>query len=367
MNDVERRYTRGLVEVRAEPDAPQQIGGYAAKFMRLSQNLGGFVEQIEPRFFAKSQADGWPGVMARYNHSDNMLLGTTAAGTLRLAVDATGLDYTVVPPSSRADVVELVQRGDVRQSSFAFRTFEDEWAQTEQGFPLRTLVSGALVDVAPVNSPAYPDTSTGLRSLAAQVGADPDEVLQAAAANELRRFFAHPPATVIDMHVNRNTPDEKLQEIARQAAEAALGNVEGGTEVRETVSDEPWSNFTPADYDIAQWRRACLIDTGEGAEDSKGRYKLPVREPDGDLNRNGVHAAAGGHGLGAVTGISDAQRTAAAKTLISLYRDQLTEDPPESLLAMAGMRSAGQGEAGGEVRAAMVALAAKQRPPYPLP
>ncbi|MDX2705810.1 HK97 family phage prohead protease [Streptomyces sp. PA03-6a] len=197
--DTERRFTRGLVEVRAdgEEQAPHmRVGGYAAKFNALSQNLGGFVERIDPSFFAKSEGDGWPDVMARYNHSDDYLLGTTTGGTLRLTVDGTGLDYQVDVPQTRADVYELVQRGDVSKSSFAFVTFDEDWAMTDQGFPLRTLLSGRLVDVAPVNTPAYTDTSTGLRSLADKVGADLAEVRSAAADGELKKFFAPKPAVI---------------------------------------------------------------------------------------------------------------------------------------------------------------------------
>src|SRR5436190_7521414 len=92
-------------------------------------------------------------------------------------------------------------------------------------------------------------------------------------------------------------------EVARAVAEA-------------TVSDTPWSKFSQADYTPEQWRRACLIDTGQGAPDSKDRYRLPVREPTGVLNRNAVHAAAGGHGVGAVKGVSADKKRAAARALI---------------------------------------------------
>lgn len=194
MSDAERRFTRGLVEVRAG-ETERKIGGYAAKFNTLSRNLGGFVERIDPAFFAKSEGDGWPEVMARYNHDDNRLLGTTEAGTLRLGVDGTGLDYEADVPASREDVMELVRRGDVRRSSFAFRTFEDDWSATPEGFPLRTLLSGALVDVAPVNAPAYMDTSTGLRSLADRAGAELAEVRAAADNGDLARFLGRPKGT----------------------------------------------------------------------------------------------------------------------------------------------------------------------------
>lgn len=112
-------------------------------------------------------------------------------------------------------------------------------------------------------------------------------------------------------------------------------------EKREALSDHAW-NFPQSAYTPEQWRHACLIDTGEGDADSKDRYKLPVRDPDGTLNRNGVHAAAGR--LDQVDGISDEQRTVAAKRLAAMYRDQLHEDPPPHLLEMAHERST-EGEA----------------------
>lgn len=188
MSDIERRYNPGVVEFRGK-DSGQTIGGYAAVFDRFSDNLGGFVERVAPGFFNKSAGDGWPGVIARWNHDDAYLLGTTAAATLRVGIDGTGLAYDVDPPRSRADVVELVQRGDVRQSSFAFIPYEDEWTTTEQGFPLRTLISGRLMDVAPVNTPAYPDTTSALRSLARRFEAELEDVRSLAGQGELRRFF----------------------------------------------------------------------------------------------------------------------------------------------------------------------------------
>jgi hypothetical protein len=188
MSEFERRYTAGKVELRARNEK-RTIGGYAAKFNTISQNLGGFVETINPTFFNQSRGDSWPDVLARYNHDDNMLLGTTAAGTLRLDVDQTGLIYEVDPPQSRSDIVELVERGDVQKSSFAFRVFEDDWGMSDQGFPQRSLIAGHLVDVAPVNTPAYLDTSAGLRSLANKFDAPLEEVRNLAQRDELRKFF----------------------------------------------------------------------------------------------------------------------------------------------------------------------------------
>jgi HK97 family phage prohead protease len=190
---IERRFTIVAVELRGD-SGKRNIGGYAAVFNKLSQNLGGFVEQLAPSAFNKSRGDGWPDVLARFNHEDAGLLGTTNSGTLKLKIDEFGLLYDVDPPTARSDIVELVQRGDVAKSSFAFRVPPggDEWGTTDQGFPLRTLLSVQLVDVAPVTIPAYLDTTAALRSLADKVGADLDEVRSAAQNDQLARYIVKP-------------------------------------------------------------------------------------------------------------------------------------------------------------------------------
>lgn len=220
MSDAERRFTSVPVEIRAAAKDKLTIGGYAAKFNRMSQNLGGFVEVIRSEFFNKSRGDGWPGVLARHNHDDNMLLGTTGAGTLRLAVDEIGLDYAVDLPQTRADVYELVQRQDVRQSSFAFIAFEDDWTTSDQGFPLRSLISGRLIDVASVNTPAYEDTSTGLRSLAKKFDAPLEEVRTLAGQNELMRFFKRTDS--VDPKVKRRSAAAALAAISLLDPDATL-------------------------------------------------------------------------------------------------------------------------------------------------
>lgn len=185
---IERRFTLVPVELRQVNEKPI-IAGYAAVFDRPSHNLGGFVERVAPSFFNEARMGGWADVLARFNHKDDLLLGTTAARTLRLQIDSTGLSYEIDPPRSRADVVELIERGDVRQSSFAFRAAKDEWTLSEEGYPLRVLHSGQIMDVAPVTRAAYPDTTSAIRSLADHMGADPEEIRHLCAADELRSLW----------------------------------------------------------------------------------------------------------------------------------------------------------------------------------
>jgi HK97 family phage prohead protease len=195
----ERRFTRFPLETRKQSDgSPTRIFGYAACFGKLSRKLGGFVEQVDSTAFNESHTENWPDVVCRYNHKDDMLLGTTHAGTLSLRIDQTGLSYDVLPPQSRADILEYVDRGDVRHSSFAFRVFPggDEWGISEFNYPMRTLTSVQLIDVAPVLDPAYPDATSASRavngaveSLAAWVQSDPEEVRARLTEGRAMEFF----------------------------------------------------------------------------------------------------------------------------------------------------------------------------------
>lgn len=180
------------------------IGGYATVFIpRESKNLGGFVERVSPHCFDEVRTSGWKnldgtGVVCRYNHDSNMVLGTSEADTLRLTPDRIGLDYMVKPPEARADIRELVERRDIRYSSFAFRVTPggDEWGVDDRNFPIRTLHNVELIDVAPVLTPGYPDSTAAVRatqaaieSAASWAQATVDEVRALAANDEMRKLF----------------------------------------------------------------------------------------------------------------------------------------------------------------------------------
>ncbi|MDQ0755776.1 HK97 family phage prohead protease [Arthrobacter sp. B3I4] len=193
MREQEIRSTEHVVEFRAGGTTTTGLGVLTGLivFNKRSVNLGGFVEVVDPKAFNKTLADRVP-VMARFNHDSNLPLGTTTAGTLRLKVQRDGLRYEVDLPDTGAgrDVKALAERGDLRASSFAFRAVEDDWGFTEDNTPLRTLKSVKLVDVAPVMEPAYPDSTTGMRSLADRLGVPFADVERAAAEGELRLLAA---------------------------------------------------------------------------------------------------------------------------------------------------------------------------------
>ena len=182
---IERRTADEGVELREEGGTLTAIG-YAATFNRLSSNLGGFVERVAPATFRSTlnQSD----VRALFNHEADHLLGRSSTGTLRLSEDDHGLRYEIDLPATTLgrDVAELLRRGDISGSSFGFRTISDEWSETDDGYPLRTLTEVALRDVGPVTFPAYSSTEASLRSLADDRDIDLTDLIEAAEANTLR-------------------------------------------------------------------------------------------------------------------------------------------------------------------------------------
>jgi hypothetical protein len=97
------------------------------------------------------------------------------------------------------------------------------------------------------------------------------------------------------------------------------------------VSEKPWGAYSQVDYTVEQWHRACLIHQHQGAPTGKNQCKLPVRTPNGAVNRNGVHAAAAAL-AGARGGVnaSDDEKASAKRALSRLYAE-LDEDMPDSL------------------------------------
>jgi hypothetical protein len=171
MSAVERRFTLMTVELRAAAGESPRIGGYAAMFSRVLP---------EPRRFrrgrravllqqeSRRRLAGCDGpLQPRRQHAARHHRCRDAAAVDRRQ----GLDYNVTPPQSRSDVMELVQRGDVAsQLRVPHPRRRGRVGPVGAGLPDAAPRHRQLVDVAPVNAPAYLDTTAGLRSL------DPSEV-----------------------------------------------------------------------------------------------------------------------------------------------------------------------------------------------
>jgi uncharacterized protein len=176
---IERRTF--ATEMRAVAGDKPTIEGHAAVFNQLSDDLGGFVEIIEPGFFDNVLQDDVRSLM---NHDPNYVLGRTKSGTLEISQDATGLFQRTYPPvidpesaQWAKDLMVSIKRGDVTQQSFAFSVKSTWNGDPEDGYRwetlgelvVRRLLPGGckrLYDVSPVTYPAYPqtDVSASVRS-----------------------------------------------------------------------------------------------------------------------------------------------------------------------------------------------------------
>jgi phage head maturation protease len=184
-NGIEYHPTEMTLECRS---GAMTIGGLGIPFGTRSRPIGGrFVEVVDPGFISGARDRQYQGIVSKYAHMDEYLLGSTGSGTLRMSDDKRGVDYTVSIPPWLAWVYESTKRGDLTDSSFAFaHGAQDRWDFGED-MPVRTLLSGEVIELGPCPTGQYPDATAGLRSLAAAVDAPFEDVL--ARADNLRSFF----------------------------------------------------------------------------------------------------------------------------------------------------------------------------------
>jgi len=199
-------------ELRAEGDGMTFVG-YAAKFNSPSEDLGGFVETIEPGAFRRSLRSR-NDVKLLVNHDTGRVLASSRSGTMKLYEDETGLRVEASLPntSDGRDMAELLKRGDLNKMSFGFAVQKDSWnnEMTE-----RTLKSVRLFEVSIVAFPAYAATEANVRSLdkaAKRAAVDADQLADAVLKLEEGADLSDSEAELIKTVVNSLTPTQVKQE-----------------------------------------------------------------------------------------------------------------------------------------------------------
>lgn len=147
------------------------VRGYALLFDTLSNDLGGFKETLSKDclegvlersdVFALLNHDKTKGVLARSKKMQ---------GSLKLEIDERGLVYEFEAPKTPLgdELLSYLERGEITESSFAFKVSKDEWRKSEDGEYIRSINQiERLFDVSPVFTPAYDSTyvSVAKRSL----------------------------------------------------------------------------------------------------------------------------------------------------------------------------------------------------------
>lgn len=155
------------IETRSE-DGDLTVEGYGAVFGEWATIGGFFQERIADGAFTKAVKEN--DVRLLLNHNPDNILARTKNGTLHLEEDKKGLLYRGdLNPADPAAVSAhaKIDRGDIDQSSFAFRVVEEKWEDANPDkagdLPKRTIIQAELFDVAPVTYPAYESTTVGTR------------------------------------------------------------------------------------------------------------------------------------------------------------------------------------------------------------
>lgn len=157
-------------EIRTIEDSnSRKVEGYALVFNSQSEDLG-FYETIEPSaidddVIAKSD------VVALLNHDDKrgiLARSRRGKGSLKLSIDDRGLKYEFdAPHTSLGDeLLEMLKRGDINQSSFAFTVANggDTWEKREGKYYRTIKKIDRLFDVSAVLTPAYSSTTVQCRN-----------------------------------------------------------------------------------------------------------------------------------------------------------------------------------------------------------
>jgi HK97 family phage prohead protease len=170
-------------ELRAEGDNGLTLTGYASVFdapyeVYGGPERGGWVETVDREAFDVTLREK-PDLHLLINH-EGMPLARTKSGTLKLATDQHGLHVEADLDRRDPDVQRLetkMDRGDMDEMSFAFRTIRHEWSEDESERRMLEL-SLHKGDVSVVNFGANPATSTQLRSLFAALAEGDDEAVR---------------------------------------------------------------------------------------------------------------------------------------------------------------------------------------------
>ena len=150
-------------ELRSDGEEKRTVVGTAAVFNSRTELWTDTFEEIAAGAFDEVLDND---VRALFNHDSSKILARTKSKTLKLSVDKNGLNYTFNAPNTTVgnDLLESLSRGDIDQSSFAFRVKEAKWTDLGDGKELRTILKvSELLDVSPVTYPAYRDTKVAKR------------------------------------------------------------------------------------------------------------------------------------------------------------------------------------------------------------
>lgn len=208
-----------------------------------SRDMGGWKEVIEPTALRGAKLDE---LIARVDHA-GVPIGRFPA-TLDVEERSDGLHWSVTPPESRRDLLEAIERGDLRAGSWQMVVGRDEW----RGDTRHVHEISELRDVSVVSSPAYPAATVEYR--AAPTTTKEDQV-----SEETAPSVPAEEARTEDKAEERKAPDVKVTH-----EPPPVLNVEdrsGSTEFRSLTDAFEQRGF-PAQTATIEWGEARALTFG---------------------------------------------------------------------------------------------------------
>lgn len=329
----------GLALRAADPASASSdtgLGVLTGYFLRFNQWTeinsyyeGKFLESIAPGAVKKTLQEGKDTIRCLFQHGMDFQVGDKPLGPQRSEEDGEGALYEVplIDTSYNRDLAPGIDAG-LYGASFCFTVMREDFTEEPEpsdynpkGLPERVLREIRVIEFGPVTFPAYEAASAELESASNAMRSMTDEYL----ADVLKR--------------DPNTVEQILERAARPAEFAELLRSRGVRNVpkfsapESRAIDEGEWNGDADRFTDKQWEDSCVLDRKSCGDEwaerpAKERCSLPIEEPNGDLNRKGVHAAAGR--IGAVTDACDGAIEKAKAALRNAY-EELQEDAPDSI------------------------------------
>lgn len=155
-------------EIRQSDSAPLTVNGSTVRGLAIVYNSpsqplsdwleGDFVEYVRPGAFRSAFGKD---ILALWGHVEAVRppLGRTSSGTLQLEDTPEGVRFVLDLPTSAGDILEAVNRRDVKGVSWGAYVIKDRWTQVKDEVLVREILEAELVEISLVNRPAYEATS----------------------------------------------------------------------------------------------------------------------------------------------------------------------------------------------------------------
>ncbi|WP_321425019.1 HK97 family phage prohead protease [uncultured Bacteroides sp.] len=260
------------IQLRANNSDNRTIDGYASVFASLSEDLGGFRELVDKNAFAGviEKSD----VFALLNHDSKrgiLARSKNGTGTLSLSIDDTGLKYSFESPATALgdEAIEMIKRGDIDSSSFAFTIESDKWDKQADGTYIRTILKfGQLFDISPVYQPAYSETTACKRFL------------------EIQEENKEIPTEIVEQEI-KESKDKVIEEQTIEVAEESTEQVEEQPiESTEQVIEENKQPVEPTEQVIEENKQPVepIEQLIESTDEERNNEKNDVQSEKRELN-----------------------------------------------------------------------------------